>query len=112
MAEDHGRVVLVALLSKLPAVALAGGWLQSHTGLSAAEVGDALRVLETDGVIGSGSIASGRADFLTPTVLDVLGVGDLALPWETTADVPPSGCAVEVTDAELTEAFASAEVAA
>ncbi len=91
-------MVLAAVLSRVPAVSLAGGWVQDWTGLTDADVAAALRELEDAGVLAPGSVAAGRADVLTPAVLDVLGVPEfLSLGWDVLPDVPPTGGGVGAT---------------
>jgi hypothetical protein len=83
------------------------GDLGRATGLTDREVADALADAEDAGLIEPGSSRTGRVGIVVPSVLAALGVGGYGLALEDVrADVRPAGYAVELSDDDLTAAFA------
>lgn len=103
---DPATMVLLYVLAKTAPVSLRPGELSSHTGLTAQEVANTVADLEDSGLLEPGSASTGRIGFLMPAVLAALGLNGYGIDSDRVrANVHPSGCAVEGTDDNLTEAF-------
>jgi hypothetical protein len=104
---DHVEVLLLAVLAATTPASWRPGDLGRATGLTDREVADALADAEDAGLIEPGSSRTGRVGIVVPSVLAALGVGGYGLALEDVrADVRPAGYAVELSDDDLTAAFA------
>jgi hypothetical protein len=104
---DHVEVVLLAVLAATAPTSWRPGALGRATGLTDRQVADALADAEDAGLIEPGSSRTGRVGIVVPSVLAALGVGGYGLALEDVrADVRPSGVGVELSDVDLSAAFA------
>lgn len=106
--ERAADAVLGYVLASLPPARVSVSRIAAHTGLTVRQVADTIADLEHAGRLENGASHTGRLGVLVPSVLAALGLDGWGLPLDfVRADVVPAGTHVEVTDDELTAAFAS-----
>lgn len=98
--------VLAYVLACLPPARVSVGKIAEHTGLTRQQVTDAIADMEGS-QLENGAMSTGRLSIVVPSVLAALGLDGWGLASGTVRpDAPPAGTHVEITDAEMTEAFA------